>query len=146
MREAIRGSCLCEGIVFSASEPSLGSAHCHCSYCRRAHGAALVTWLLVSEDGFAIEQGHQLLRWFQSSKQSERGFCATCGSSLFFKSTLCPGEVHIARANVLGAVSEVPGYHCFVDEQVDWLATDDGLPRLASDSPELARYRDIKAL
>ena len=33
----------------------------------------------------------------QSSQQSRRGFCPTCGTTLFFASTLCPGEMHIAR-------------------------------------------------
>lgn len=38
-----RGSCLCGAVRFRASLPCKWVAHCHCTCCRRAHGAPLVT-------------------------------------------------------------------------------------------------------
>ena len=43
-RPVVHGTCLCGSVRFSASLPSKWVAHCHCTYCRRAHGAPFVTW------------------------------------------------------------------------------------------------------
>lgn len=40
---AARGQCLCGVIKFTARFPSKWVAHCHCTRCQRAHGAAFVT-------------------------------------------------------------------------------------------------------
>ena len=37
----IRGSCLCGGIKFEFSGPMSTSSNCHCSMCRKQHGAAV---------------------------------------------------------------------------------------------------------
>src|SRR5690606_34943450 len=37
-------SCFCGAIRIDAELPSKWVAHCHCTMCRRAHGAAFVTW------------------------------------------------------------------------------------------------------
>lgn len=143
-KSVIEGSCLCREILFQAQPPSLGSAHCHCSYCRRAHGAAFVTWVLVLESGFTVNRGGDQIRWFQSSSQSQRGFCSRCGSTLFFKSTLCPGEIHIVRANLESGELEIPSEHCFVDHKVEWISLCDGLPQLSSDNKALSRYQSVE--
>ena len=39
------GACLCRAVGFVATLPSRWVAHCHCSRCRRAHGAAFVTFV-----------------------------------------------------------------------------------------------------
>ena len=41
---AATGRCHCGGVRFVARFPSRFVAHCHCESCRRAHGAAFVTW------------------------------------------------------------------------------------------------------
>jgi hypothetical protein len=135
--------CLCGGIEAELTPPTLESAHCHCDYCRRAHGAAFVTWLLVPEAQFRLTRGEQELRWYRSSEQSRRAFCPTCGSSMLFMSELCPGEVHVARALVEGDVDHEPAAHCFSDQKVPWASVDDDLPDLDSDSELLAHYKKV---
>ncbi|MGH8286041.1 MAG: GFA family protein, partial [Steroidobacteraceae bacterium] len=39
----IRGSCLCGGVRFEIDGPVGRASHCHCSMCRKAHGAAFGT-------------------------------------------------------------------------------------------------------
>ena len=41
---AAHGGCHCGAVRFVARFPSRFVAHCHCASCRRAHGAAFVTW------------------------------------------------------------------------------------------------------
>ena len=144
--DTMQGGCLCGAVRFEARPPSLFLAHCHCVYCRRAHGAAFVTWLGVREDRFRLLAGDAALRWYASSAASRRGFCAVCGSTLFFASTLCPGELHIARALLDGDPDLVPELHCFWDQHVDWATCGDTLPRYDSTHPGLARYRAVAPL
>jgi hypothetical protein len=55
------------------------------------------------------------LHWYQSSKQGRRGSCARCGTMMFFESTAAPGETHIARACIPGAIDREPEFHIFID-------------------------------
>jgi hypothetical protein len=139
-----RGECLCGEVRFCARGPTLFCAHCHCRFCRHAHGAGVVTWFGVTESQFEIEAGENALKWYQSSQQSRRGFCSSCGTTMFFMSSVCPGEVHIALACMSDAVDQEPKAHVFYDHHVEWLKTADDLPRLGSNAEVLAKYRDIE--
>jgi len=142
----IIGRCLCGGIKFSAESPPLFVAHCHCRYCRLAHGAAFVTWLGAKDSDFSIDEGDDILTWFSASEFSKRGFCSVCGSTLFFVSDLSPGEFHIARANVTSEVKERPFAQLFVEHQVDWLTLQDGLPTHTGQEIGLNKYDVVKPL
>jgi hypothetical protein len=122
------GACLCGSVEFEFSGPSLWCAHCHCSLCRRAHGAAFVTWVGVAEARFDLVKKAGL-RWYQSSDIAERGFCADCGSTLFFRSRRWPNEIHVARANVEGDLDIEPAVHVsYGSPEVPWFKFTDGLP------------------
>jgi hypothetical protein len=125
------GGCLCGDVRFTVEWPSQWVAHCHCTMCRRAHGAGYVTWFGMVEDRARIHDDAGSLRWYASSPGAERGFCVRCGSSLFFRSERWPGELHIALANLDGPAGRAPQAHVFWDTHVDWAAGDpqDGLPR-----------------
>ncbi len=133
------GRCLCGDVRFTVDWPSKWVAHCHCTLCRRAHGAAFVTWFGVENDRARIDDFAGALRWYASSHgpdppRAERGFCARCGSSLFFRSERWPGELHIALASLEGEADRAPMAHVFWETHVDWAVPDpdDGLPRKPS--------------
>ena len=127
-----RGRCLCGDVAFVLAFPSTWCAHCPCARCRRAHGAGVVTWVGMAEDRVAIDDPNARLAWFASTPEARRGFCTRCGSSLFFRSTRWPGELHVARANIDDPVDRAPQAHAWWDAHVDWLALDpdDGLKRM----------------
>jgi len=62
---------------------------------------------------------------------------------MFFESTAAPGETHVARACIPGAIDREPQFHIFTDQKVDLVTADDGLPTFASDAPLLAAYKDV---
>ncbi len=128
------GQCLCGAVGFSLEWPSAWVAHCHCTMCQRAHGAAYVTWIGMAEDRVRIDDAQGQLRWYASSPGAERGFCARCGSSLFFRSARWAGELHIARANLDGATDRPPSAHAFWETHAEWGSFDahDGLARMNS--------------
>jgi len=77
------GSCFCGTVEFSADNPSKWCAHCHCSMCRRTHGAGYVTWVGYEQDQVTFTRGEEELTWYESSPGAQRGFCRQCGSSMF---------------------------------------------------------------
>lgn len=125
------GQCLCGAVQFTLDWPSKWVAHCHCSMCRRAHGAAFVTWVGVDTSRFTLHDPDGALRWFTSSPGAERGFCAVCGSSMLFRSERWPGEMHVVVANLDDGADRAPTAHVFWDTHVEWADVDpnDGLPR-----------------
>ncbi len=126
---AIRGSCLCGALTFEVTPPLKFCAHCHCSMCRRAHGAPMVTWVGVTDERFRITAGEEHRTEFSSSPEARRGFCARCGSSLFFQSSRWPGEIHIAAANLENLAGMSPMAHVFYSDRADWFEPGDELPR-----------------
>lgn len=140
---AYRGSCLCGALRYEATPPTLFFAHCHCRWCREAHGAAFVSWVGIAADRFRITAGEELLNWYQSTPQSRRGFCSRCGTTMFFASTLCPGEMHVTRTSLPAEIDRAPQLHCFFDQHVAWAEPGDALPRYDTDAPGLDKYRAV---
>ncbi|MBP6368797.1 MAG: GFA family protein, partial [Burkholderiales bacterium] len=93
-----RGGCHCGAVRFVARFPSRFVAHCHCASCRRAHGAAFVTWAGFPSDQVAVSEGTELLKVHVSSPGTKRSFCGVCGTKLFFQSEKWPGETHVPLA------------------------------------------------
>lgn len=80
----LRGSCLCGGVRY-VIRGGIGSlSHCHCSMCRKAHGAAFGTYAPVAWDAFELLGGEDLLQQYRSSDHVRRTFCGRCGSTLQF--------------------------------------------------------------
>jgi hypothetical protein len=126
----VPGSCFCGAVRFSVRLPTLFCGHCHCSMCRRNHGAGYVTWFGAARDRFSLSSGATDLVRFRSSSHGTRSFCRRCGSSLFCESTHHPEVVDVVLANVLAPIDRRPEFHFYFDDRVDWVAVEDGLPRL----------------
>jgi hypothetical protein len=129
-----RGSCLCGGVVFEVVLPTLVCAHCHCTMCRRAHGAAFVTWFTVLRSHWRISEGEDLLQRYHSSDHATRSFCGRCGSSLFFETSREPDRMDIVLANMDDTIDRVPQLHIYSDDRVPWVGLEDGLPQLGGES------------
>lgn len=77
-----RGSCLCGAVSFDVTGDLPPPDACHCSYCRK-HSGHFFASTDVPRAALTIH-GASSLTWFRSSKKAQRGFCSTCGSSLFW--------------------------------------------------------------
>jgi hypothetical protein len=115
------GRCHCGAVRFTAQFPSRFVAHCHCASCRRAHGAAFVTWVGFPSPQVNITQGAEQLAAHESSPQTFRRFCRLCGTKLFFESAKWPGETHVALAAFDDPVDRAPQGHAFYAEHASWL-------------------------
>lgn len=83
MSNTYSGSCLCGGVRFAVTGFSDKVANCHCSMCRKFHGAAFGT--LVGVKGFTWLAGEALVKEYVAENGTVRTFCANCGSSLGFR-------------------------------------------------------------
>jgi hypothetical protein len=130
MAESIRGSCMCGRVAFELVPPTLFNAHCHCTMCRRAHGAAYVTWTAVPYEHFQVTAGKDELVIYDSSEHGRRSFCRTCGSTLFCESTRHPERIDVVVANLLDPMDREPQVHAYWDDRAEWTRIGDDLPKL----------------
>ena len=122
--KTVSGGCLCGAVAFELRLPSKWCAHCHCNLCRQSHGAGFVTWVGFEQDQFDLADGQGKLAWYRSSAEAERGFCRHCGSSILFRSTRWPGEIHVALACINGTIDRQPAANVCLDDRVDWMPID----------------------
>ncbi len=129
--DQLSGRCLCGGVSFSFPNENLKTADaCHCSQCRRWSG---FFWGSVNAPFGALHfDDDKTLKWFRATKHARRGFCGTCGASLFWQGDNLDGhKTRIAIA--LGALNEPHDIkieeHIFVANKGSYYELADGLPQ-----------------
>ena len=120
------GSCLCGAVQINVKGALPAPDACHCTRCRKTSGHY---WASSDVPRSAVSvQGMDKVTWYQSSPKVRRGFCAICGSALFFDP---PHKDWIAIA--MGAFDAPTGTalakHIFVADKGDYYEIADGLPR-----------------
>ena len=133
-RQPLSGRCLCGAVEFTLDAGDLKEpGACHCSQCRRWAGHC---WAAVNAplDALHFTQGEEALKWRRASPDARRGFCGTCGSSLFWHADRMDAYKH-RIAVALGALDAPTGVklgeHIFVADKGDYYDITDGLPQKA---------------
>ncbi|PHR61209.1 MAG: aldehyde-activating protein [Robiginitomaculum sp.] len=132
----LTGQCLCGDITYKIENPHKSPSSCHCTQCQSWGGQA---WPSVScdIDNFCLVQGEYTLTWFQSSKRARRGFCSSCGSTLFWQAN------HGENANTYMSISmgslDTPhnmkiARHIYCADQGTYYDIKDGLPQFEKSS------------
>ena len=120
----ITGGCQCGAVRYTVTGNLGSSGICHCRMCQRAAGnvfAALVTATGVRWQG-------EPARW-ASSNIAERGFCARCGTPLFFRDFDLPeDECELMIGTLDDPDLAPPDHHVGIESKVAWLKMGDGLP------------------
>ncbi len=75
------GKCLCGKVTFTAEGVERHCHACHCGMCRRWSGGAPFFGVGVKQVTF---HGSEHVARYASSEWAERGFCTSCGTSLFY--------------------------------------------------------------
>ena len=124
-----KGSCLCGAIAFEV-DGRLGTADaCHCVQCRKWTGHFLAS-TDVARSALTIRRAENL-SWHLSSEKVRRGFCAKCGSSLFFD----PIDqkkydwIGISMGAFDTSTETKLALHIYVAEKGDYYDLDDNLPQ-----------------
>lgn len=114
----MNGSCLCGKVKFEIDGLLPNIANCHCSMCRKFHGAAFGTY--GTAHSLIWISGQELIKIYKSSDKAERGFCSHCGSSLYYKLASPDSAYEIA----LGVLDQEPNYpvnaDIYCDSRAKW--------------------------
>lgn len=125
------GGCNCGAIAYRVTGPLRPVVACHCVQCRKTSGFHVAATSAQHEH---IDISGSL-KWYVSSPNARRGFCATCGSNLFWDA----GGTHMSIfAGTLDAPTglTVKG-HIFCADKGDYYDIPDHLPQAPQDDPNL---------
>jgi len=124
-----QGRCLCGAVSFEIEGSLRAPSLCHCSQCRRLHGApGAYTGAPVS--AYRIS-GEESLNWYPTSQRGEQGFCKLCGSKLFWR-RIGGEDLGVAMGSLEPPTGLKLAYHIFTRSQGDYYEIGrDGLPRFA---------------
>ena len=92
----VDGSCLCATVRWRVEADFARMSHCHCSMCRKSHGAPFATYAAVDAAAFRYLQGEDALTVYASSPGYTRPFCSHCGSAA--PSRVADGKVTVPAA------------------------------------------------
>lgn len=78
----LTGSCLCGGVSYKINGPVRDIVNCFCEQCRKTSGHHVAA-TRVNKDHLELVN-EETLEWFECLPDVFRGFCNTCGGSLFW--------------------------------------------------------------
>lgn len=121
------GGCLCGSVRYEVRGTLRPVVMCHCTQCRRTTGHFMAATAARLADFRFLSEGE--LRWYQSSQQARRGFCARCGSTLFWE-----GEARDYLSIAAGTLDDSSGLivaaHIFVGDKGAYYDIDDPAPQI----------------
>jgi hypothetical protein len=132
----IHGRCECGRIRYEVDGDIEDFSHCHCSQCRRLHGAAYATFAGISRHKFRYISGETDIKIYASSESNDRVFCAECGSNILVDPKQEPEVLYISMSTVDGDPPRPTGYHAFVGSKAPWHEITDDLEQYDTESPE----------
>ena len=107
--------------------------------CRKQQGAAFRSAARISAADLRWIQGEDLVRFYESSPGTFRGFCGVCGSPIINRfdersrsaafRPAAVSEYGVALATLDDDPGVRPGFHIFVDSKAPWFEITDDLPQ-----------------
>ncbi|NNG05969.1 MAG: GFA family protein [Inquilinus sp.] len=128
--ERAAGGCLCGAVRYAVDGPLRPVIACHCGQCRRWSGH-LVAATAAPRSALTVD-GNEALAWYESSPGIRRGFCRTCGSSLFWGDEAAP-TISIMAGTLDAPSGLTTERHIFAADKGDYYDIADSLPRQDGD-------------
>jgi hypothetical protein len=127
--QRIDGGCHCGRVRYHV-ESIFDAGYCHCSVCRRVHGAPIVAWIAVPESDFTLLAGSP--RAYRSSAHGARHRCDDCGTHLYYSDDRTPAGVGSRLVSVYLTTLDEPArvsprVHQWCDDRLPWFDTQDEL-------------------
>jgi len=127
----MRGSCLCGQVSYTVDGPLRPVVACHCVQCRKTSGH-FVAATSAHRDHVTVSGE---VTWFHASDTARRGFCATCGSSLFWDGAGENLSIHAGTLDGATGLSLIG--HIFCADKGDYYDLPEDLPCAAADDADL---------
>ncbi|MCY4450700.1 MAG: GFA family protein [Immundisolibacterales bacterium] len=136
--EPATGRCACGAVAYRVDGAATALYHCHCSVCRRLHGALFATYACVQREHVTVEAGTGSLSTYRSDLAKWQ-FCRVCGCHLFAEHEHNPGMAWYMPATLDGDLT--PGHprgsekHIFVGSKSPLARIPDDAPRFEGHAP-----------
>ena len=127
MTECHTGGCLCGAVRYRVRGPLREAVACHCGQCVKSHGN-FATYTAAAREDLELTETRGL-KWYRSSEVARRGFCAECGSRLFWENPDYP-YVAIAAGSLDDPSVVRLARHIFTEHLAGYYEIADDLPRL----------------
>ncbi len=108
--EKFTGGCTCGNVRIVASGPPYRVGLCHCTDCRKHHGALFHASAVFPQDVVAIEG--------KTQDYAGRFFCPRCGSSVFSRSD---DEIEVNLGSLDAPDQLMPTYELWTVRREAWL-------------------------
>lgn len=125
------GGCLCGAVTYQVSGPLRPVIACHCTQCRKTSGHHVAATSAAREDISISGQ----VTWYVSSPTAKRGFCAVCGSNLFWDGG--GKNLSIFAGTFDGNPDLTMAGHIFCDDKGSYYEIADSLPKCGGYDPDL---------
>ena len=125
----LEGHCECQKTSFVVDGEINQLSHCHCSQCRRLHGAAYATFARVATKQFRYLSDTDVLKEYASSSDMKRIFCGACGSNIMVTVGYEPDQLYLAMGIINGDPLLPAARHIFVGSKAPWHAITDDAPQ-----------------
>lgn len=135
----LQGRCLCGSIRYRCGGDHASLTICHCGMCRRWHGS-LGAYVNGKPADYRLE-GAEHLRWYASSADAERGFCAKCGSKLFWRDK-AGMAMDVAAGTVDMPIGLATTAHIWVRDKGDYYSMPDDAPCFVESAGGAAQTSD----
>lgn len=142
--QKLTGKCLCEGIAYEINGELGPIFNCHCSKCRRWHGAAFRTRATIRRDQFNWIRGEELLSRYYSSEDTVKVFCSVCGSNLISTYDNRPDLLGVPLGGIEQAPNNQVEGHIFVGSKSPWYEIIDDLPQYEQFHEKIREHASIR--
>ena len=123
------GGCLCGSLRYEIYRKHLNAMHCHCGMCRKVHGTAFSTHVVLRPDQLHWRRRDAELKSYESSPDAYREFCPRCGTHLLVHGQSGDDTLAIPAGTLDGNPDMTILGHMYIRERVSWCTLKDDLPR-----------------
>lgn len=133
----VTGGCLCGSIRYEAEVFLQNGYICHCTICQRSTGQPAEITVLIKAG--TLKYLKKEPKYYVSSNDGKRGFCADCGSRIVWQA-LAPEDDWLTNVTVgsLDRPAEARvTRHIYADTRLPWYHVCEELPKLTEHDAEL---------
>ena len=139
----VSGGCQCGAVRYHATAMLDNSHLCHCRMCQKASGNIFAALVAAPDDALTWTRGKPSV--WKSSELVERGFCANCGTPLFYEN-VNGGHLNFTTGSLDHPELFPPHVHCGIEGRVPWFETLPAMEWLGTTEIEMSDLApDIRA-
>ena len=111
MSSVLEGGCACGAVRYELHGSPIVVNACHCSDCRRLAGAAYVLNAWTETENVLLKSGElktAMLGGGESGNPNEISFCGICGTTVWSRYHVSPGDSRFVRVGTLDDPAALP--------------------------------------